>query len=164
MSRPYNFSAGPAALPESVLETARQEMLESLADFDDLTRLFCWLTDKPVGGWRLGAISNAGFECVAIADHADIPIDQVHPMPLETHSADDNGSPLGIALGVGLGVCALLVVLLAARKNRKAYTRDISFLDEEDMYSESHLAQVMKQSDWRPSADIGIPPADREWV
>ena len=28
MSRCYNFCAGPAALPEAVLETARDEMLE----------------------------------------------------------------------------------------------------------------------------------------
>lgn len=44
------------------------------------------------------------------------------------------------------------------------YAGNGKFSYEEDMYSESHLAQVMKQSEWRPSADIGIPPADREWV
>ena len=54
----------------------------------------------------------------------------------DASSYGENGSgALGIALGVGLGVCALLVVLLAVRKNRKAHTRDISFLDAEDMYS-----------------------------
>lgn len=42
---------------------------DSLADCYDLTRLFCFLRDKTVTGWRLGALSNAGFECVAIADN-----------------------------------------------------------------------------------------------
>jgi len=42
---------------------------DSLADFYDLTRLFCCLRRKTVAGWRLGALSNAGFECVAIADN-----------------------------------------------------------------------------------------------
>ncbi len=28
MPRPYNFSAGPAMLPEAVLERAREEMLD----------------------------------------------------------------------------------------------------------------------------------------
>ncbi|UCD23926.1 MAG: acetate--CoA ligase family protein [Gemmatimonadota bacterium] len=41
---------------------------DSLGDFDDLTRLACYLNNCAVAGWRLGAISNAGFECVAIAD------------------------------------------------------------------------------------------------
>lgn len=41
---------------------------ETLEDFEDLARLFTWLRGKRVG-WRLGALSNAGFECVAIADN-----------------------------------------------------------------------------------------------
>lgn len=38
------------------------------------------------------------------------------------------------------------------------------FSYEEDLYSESHLMQVMKQSGWRPSEPMMAPPADREWV
>ena len=44
-------------------------LAESLADFEDLVRVFCLLRDRRATGWRLGAMSNAGFECVAIADH-----------------------------------------------------------------------------------------------
>jgi acyl-CoA synthetase (NDP forming) len=45
-------------------------LADTLADFDDLTRLACFLYGSQVEGWRLGAVSNAGFECVAIADSA----------------------------------------------------------------------------------------------
>ena len=43
-------------------------VLESLEDFDDALTVFSLLGDRRIGGHRLGAISNAGFECVAIAD------------------------------------------------------------------------------------------------
>jgi acyl-CoA synthetase (NDP forming) len=42
---------------------------DTLAEFSELIKLFCHLRDKQVSGWRLGAVSNAGFECVAIADN-----------------------------------------------------------------------------------------------
>ena len=38
-------------------------------DFTDLIRLFTLLQSKAVYGRRLGAVSNAGYECVAIADN-----------------------------------------------------------------------------------------------
>lgn len=38
------------------------------------------------------------------------------------------------------------------------------FSREEDMFSESHLRQAMKQSTWEPSADMVAPPAERDWV
>jgi acyl-CoA synthetase (NDP forming) len=53
-------------------ELARQAgviICETTADFEDLTRLFALLSSKEVRGLRLGPISNAGFECVSIADH-----------------------------------------------------------------------------------------------
>ena len=34
-----------------------------------MVKLFAFLGSKPVTGPRLGAISNAGFECVSIGDH-----------------------------------------------------------------------------------------------
>lgn len=42
---------------------------ESLEDFEDLVVLFSQLGRRTVSGWRLAAMSNAGFECVAIADN-----------------------------------------------------------------------------------------------
>lgn len=41
---------------------------ESLEDFEDLLRLAVLLRRREVAGLRLGVVSNAGFECVALAD------------------------------------------------------------------------------------------------
>ena len=55
---------------------------------------------------------------------------------LETNDGGDSSiSAVGIGLAAGFSVLAALAILLAVRKNRKAYTRDISFLDMEDMCS-----------------------------
>jgi len=61
--------AGDYAVTRELARGAGVVLAESLADFDDLTRLFALLRGKRVGGRRLGAVSNAGFECVAIADN-----------------------------------------------------------------------------------------------
>jgi acyl-CoA synthetase (NDP forming) len=42
----------------------------TLDEFDDLLRAAVLLDGREIRGRRLGAISNAGFECVAIGDHA----------------------------------------------------------------------------------------------
>jgi acyl-CoA synthetase (NDP forming) len=61
--------AGDYAVTRALATHAGVVVAESLADFEDLTRLFTFLLGKKVAGWRLGAISNAGFECVAFADN-----------------------------------------------------------------------------------------------
>ncbi|MGB7622023.1 MAG: acetate--CoA ligase family protein [Terriglobia bacterium] len=61
--------AGDYAVTRQLAECAGVIVAETLGDFEDLTRLFVSFRDKEVGGWRLGAVSNAGFECVAIADN-----------------------------------------------------------------------------------------------
>jgi acyl-CoA synthetase (NDP forming) len=43
-------------------------LADTLEDFEDLVRLFTRLRHRVPGGLRLGALSNAGYECVAIAD------------------------------------------------------------------------------------------------
>jgi acyl-CoA synthetase (NDP forming) len=61
--------AGDYAVTRALARHAGVVVAESLADFEDLTRLFAFLLGKKVAGRRLGAISNAGFECVAFADN-----------------------------------------------------------------------------------------------
>ncbi|MGE5358447.1 MAG: acetate--CoA ligase family protein [Bacteroidales bacterium] len=61
--------AGDYAVTRALAQSAGVVVAESLRDYEDLIKLFTWLGGKAVGGWRLGAISNAGFECVAIADN-----------------------------------------------------------------------------------------------
>jgi len=60
--------AGDYSVTRELAEAVGVVVADSLTDFDDLIRVFCYLRDSTVGGWRLGAVSNAGFECVAIAD------------------------------------------------------------------------------------------------
>jgi len=61
--------AGDYAVTRALAESAGAIVTESLADFDDFVRVFCLLRDKEVRGLGLGALSNAGFECVAMADN-----------------------------------------------------------------------------------------------
>ena len=42
---------------------------ETVQEFDELLSLFARLHGRPAPGSRLGAVTNAGFECVAIADN-----------------------------------------------------------------------------------------------
>jgi acyl-CoA synthetase (NDP forming) len=60
--------AGDYAVTRELADAAGVVIADSLADFEDLIRLCTMLRDKRVGGWQLGAVSNAGFECVAVAD------------------------------------------------------------------------------------------------
>ncbi len=61
--------AGDYAVTRALSRHAGAVVAESVADFEDLTRLFTFLLGRKVAGRRLGAISNAGFECVAMADN-----------------------------------------------------------------------------------------------
>jgi len=60
--------AGDYVVTRELAEEAGVVIADSLADFEDLIRLCTLLHDKRVRGRRLGAVTNAGFECVAIAD------------------------------------------------------------------------------------------------
>jgi acyl-CoA synthetase (NDP forming) len=60
--------AGDYAVCRALARTAGVVVADTLADLTDLSRLFCLLADKEVMGLRLAAVSNAGFECVAMAD------------------------------------------------------------------------------------------------
>jgi len=60
--------AGDYVVTRELARAAGAIVADTLEDFEDLTQTFCLLRGRPVGGWRLGAVSNAGFECVTIAD------------------------------------------------------------------------------------------------
>ncbi|MCC6671557.1 MAG: acetate--CoA ligase family protein [Planctomycetes bacterium] len=60
--------AGDWAATRALLTQAGALVAESIDEFEDLLRLAATLAHRPVGGLGLGVISNAGFECVAIAD------------------------------------------------------------------------------------------------
>jgi len=60
--------AGDYTVTRELAQAAGVVVAESLADFEDLVRLFTLLRGKRADGTRLGAVSNAGFECVAVAD------------------------------------------------------------------------------------------------
>jgi acyl-CoA synthetase (NDP forming) len=62
--------AGDHRVTCELAQAAGVTLADSLEDFEDLIALFCLLEGRQVRGWRLGALSNAGYECVAIADHA----------------------------------------------------------------------------------------------
>ena len=57
------------AVTRALAAEAGVVVAETLLDFEGLVRLFVHLREKRPRGRRLGAVSNAGFECVAIADN-----------------------------------------------------------------------------------------------
>jgi acyl-CoA synthetase (NDP forming) len=61
--------AGDYTVSRDLARASGAIVADSLEDFTDLVRLFALLRSKPVYGRRVGAISNAGYECVAIADN-----------------------------------------------------------------------------------------------
>jgi acyl-CoA synthetase (NDP forming) len=60
--------AGDAALAAALARQAGVVVAETIDEFDDLVGLFTRLHGRTVRGRRLAAMSNSGFECVAIAD------------------------------------------------------------------------------------------------
>ncbi|MBL8733688.1 MAG: acetate--CoA ligase family protein [Planctomycetes bacterium] len=60
--------AGDWAATRALLTQAGALVAESIDDFEDLLRLAALLAGRAIDGLGVGVISNAGFECVAIAD------------------------------------------------------------------------------------------------
>jgi acyl-CoA synthetase (NDP forming) len=60
--------AGDYAVTRELAGAAGVIVADTLDDFEDLVRLFVALRGRVPGQGRLGAVSNAGFECVALAD------------------------------------------------------------------------------------------------
>jgi len=61
--------AGDYSVTRELCSRAGIVLADTLSDFEELIKLFTFLHDKKVSGLKLGAISNAGCECVAIADN-----------------------------------------------------------------------------------------------
>jgi acyl-CoA synthetase (NDP forming) len=61
--------AGDYTVTRGLAEAAGVVVAGTLEEFEDLVRLFAWMGRTPLDGRRLAAVSNAGFECVAIADN-----------------------------------------------------------------------------------------------
>ncbi len=61
--------AGSYRVTRDLTERAGGLVADTIEEFDDLVRTFCALAGKRPGAGRLGAVSNAGFEAVAIADN-----------------------------------------------------------------------------------------------
>jgi acyl-CoA synthetase (NDP forming) len=61
--------AGDYPVTRELCRNAGIVVAATIADFEDLVMLFACLRKKEVAGWRLGAMSNAGFESVAMADN-----------------------------------------------------------------------------------------------
>ncbi len=62
--------AGDVTVGRELARAAGVTVADTPAAFDDLVRTFALLDGRPARGRRLGATSNAGSECVTIADHA----------------------------------------------------------------------------------------------
>lgn len=62
--------AGDHTVLRAAARQAGVVLAKNLANFADLLQLFVLLGNRKVRGTQLGAISNAGFECVAFADAA----------------------------------------------------------------------------------------------
>ena len=64
MSRPYNFSAGPAMLPEAVLQRASDEMM-----------------DWQGSGMSVMEMSHRGKEYMSIAEQAEVTLRELMGIP-----------------------------------------------------------------------------------
>ena len=60
--------AGDVVATRALAEQVGVLVADSLEEFDDLVRTATLLAGRTIAGRRLGAMSNAGFECVAIGD------------------------------------------------------------------------------------------------
>ncbi|HPD80513.1 MAG TPA: acetate--CoA ligase family protein [Spirochaetia bacterium] len=61
--------AGDYPVTRELLKQIGVVVAESLDEFDDAMTMFSLLEGKQAKGYKLGAVSNAGFECVAFADN-----------------------------------------------------------------------------------------------
>jgi acyl-CoA synthetase (NDP forming) len=63
--------AGDYKVSRELARSAGVLVAETLGEFEDLVRLCSLLKGKRIDGLRLGALSNAGFQCVSIGDNLE---------------------------------------------------------------------------------------------
>ncbi len=61
--------AGDFLVSKEILEKNGAIITDSIGDFEDLIELFLFLRGKEIKGKRVALVSNAGFECVSMADN-----------------------------------------------------------------------------------------------
>lgn len=61
--------AGDSGVFRAVMSQAGAQVVDTLRDFEARLALLTSLEGRPVRGRRVGLMSNAGFECVVLADH-----------------------------------------------------------------------------------------------
>lgn len=61
--------AGDWLVAKEILEKEGAIFAENIEDFEDLIQIFLFLKEKEVKGPNIGLVSNAGFECVSMADN-----------------------------------------------------------------------------------------------
>jgi acyl-CoA synthetase (NDP forming) len=90
--------AGDYHICRAVLEQSGVFVAETLAEFENAVRALPALSGKPAAGRRIGLLSNAGFECVILADSLKNGF-ALELAPLSRHSRaliGDVLKPLGI--------------------------------------------------------------------
>jgi acyl-CoA synthetase (NDP forming) len=87
--------AGDATVTRQLARAAGVTWADTPAEFDDLLRTFALLDGRPAAGRRLGAMTNAGSECVTFADHAG-PLELVRFSPATEARLVELLAPAGI--------------------------------------------------------------------
>lgn len=61
--------AGDYSVSRALLEQAGVIVVEDIFEFENFVKNLCFLKNKKIRGNKVGLISNAGFECVAMSDN-----------------------------------------------------------------------------------------------
>jgi acyl-CoA synthetase (NDP forming) len=88
--------ASDSVVARSLARDAGVILADTLEDFEDLVRLFAMLRGRSVAGLALGAVSNAGYETVAIADN-------LGPFSLARYSEGTSNTLRDVIEEAGLG-------------------------------------------------------------
>ena len=125
--------AGDYPVTRELFARAGAVVCESLDEFDDAITIFTLLEGRKAKGNRLGAVSNAGFECVAFADN-------LGGMKLASFSSETN-----VALGKVLNDAGISEIVDVHNP------LDITPMGSDDAYDRSFRAALADEN-----TDLGI--------